>query len=211
GGEHVEKPAGYLQSKTGEINVRVMGEARTEREFRKIPLFNRNGQIVQIGDVAVVEDGLADRRAFARFNREPNVGVGVMRATGANVVQVCDEVKRRLPELQKMAPPGVEIGVSTDYSMFIKEDIAEVNNSLFYGILPTALVTFLFLGSLGTTFNVCISIPTSLIGTFMAMKWFGFTINFMTLLALSLSVGVVVDDAILVLENIYRRRELGEK
>src|SRR5205807_6786634 len=75
--EHVEKPAGYLQSKTREMNVRVMGEARTEKEFRKIPLFNKNGQIVQIGDVALVEDGLADRRAFARFNREPNVGVGV--------------------------------------------------------------------------------------------------------------------------------------
>jgi HAE1 family hydrophobic/amphiphilic exporter-1 len=209
--EHVEKPAGYLQSTLRELNVRVMGEARTPAEFSRMPIVNRDNQIVRLGDVAVVEDGLADRRAFARFNREPNVGVGVMRATGANVVQVCDEVKRRLPELQKMAPPGVEIGVSTDYSMFIKEDIAEVNNSLFYGIVLTALVTFLFLGSLGTTFNVCISIPTSLIGTFMAMKWFGFTINFMTLLALSLSVGVVVDDAILVLENIYRRRELGEK
>src|SRR5207237_1526401 len=95
-------------------------------------------------------------------------------------------------------------------SMFIKEDIAEVNNALFYGIILTALVTFLFLGSIGTTFNVCISIPTSLIGTFMAMKLCGFTINFMTLLALSLSVGVVVDDAILVIENIYRRMELGE-
>src|SRR5262249_9068632 len=85
-----------------------------------------------------------------------------------------------------------------------------VNMSLLYGIILTAVVTFLFLGSIGTTFNVCISIPTSLIGTFVAMKWFGFTVNFMTLLALSLSVGVVVDDAILVLENIYRRREHGE-
>src|SRR5205807_1335717 len=91
-----------------------------------------------------------------------------------------------------------------------KEDIAEVNRALLEGIILTAVVTFIFLGSLGTTFNVCISIPTSLIGTFLAMKWFGFTINFMTLLALSLSVGIVVDDAILVLENIYRRMENGE-
>jgi HAE1 family hydrophobic/amphiphilic exporter-1 len=209
--EHIEKPAGYLQSVRRELNVRVMGEARTTDEFGKITVVNRNNQIVRLADVAIIEDGLTDRRVFARFNREPNVGVGVMRATGANVVQVCDEVKRRLPELQKLAPPGVEIGISTDYSMFIREDIAEVNNALLFGIILTAVVTFLFLGSIGTTLNVCISIPTSLVGTFLAMKWFGFTINFMTLLALSLSVGVVVDDAILVLENIYRRMELGEK
>jgi HAE1 family hydrophobic/amphiphilic exporter-1 len=209
--EHVEKPAGYLQSTLREVNVRVMGEARTPAEFSSMPIVNRDNQLVRLGDVAVVEDGLADRRSFARFNRMPNVGVGVMRATGANVVQVCDEVKRRLPELRKSLPPGVEISISTDYSLFIKEDIHEVNRSLIYGIVLTALVTFLFLGSLGTTLNVCISIPTSLVGTFMAMRWFGFTINFMTLLALSLSVGVVVDDAILVLENIYRRREHGEE
>jgi HAE1 family hydrophobic/amphiphilic exporter-1 len=209
--EHVEKPAGYIMSKLRELNVRVMGEARTPQEFAQMPIITRDNQVVRLGDVAVIEDGLADRRAFARFNGEPNVGVGVMRATGANVVQVCDDVKRRLPALQKMAPPGVEVGISTDYSMFIRDDIDEVNQSLLFGIILTAVVTFVFLGSLGTTFNVCISIPTSLIGTFVALKFFGFTVNFMTLLALSLSVGVVVDDAILVLENIYRRCELGEK
>src|SRR5207245_502772 len=104
----------------------------------------------------------------------------------------------------------MEISVSTDYSLFIKDDIDEVKQALFFGIVLTAAVTFIFLGSLGTTLNVCISIPTSLVGTFIAMRWLGFTVNFMTLLALSLSVGVVVDDAILVLENIYRRREHGE-
>src|SRR5262249_46146041 len=107
-------------------------------------------------------------------------------------------------------PPDMEIGISTDYSLFIKDDIAEVKQALFFGIVLTAVVTFVFLGSMGTTLNVCISIPTSLMGTFVAMKIFGFTLNFMPLPALSLSVGVVVDDAILVLENIYRRREHGE-
>ncbi|MFO0877130.1 MAG: efflux RND transporter permease subunit [Gemmataceae bacterium] len=208
--EHVEKPAGYLQGRWRELNVRVMGEAKTPEEFARIAVIKRGNQIVRLGDVAVIEDGLADRRNFARFNQHPNVGVGVMRATGANVVQVCDEVKRRLPMLRKSLPEGVEVSISTDYSIFIREDIAAVNTALLEGIILTAIVTFMFLGSLGTTFNVCISIPTSLVGTFLAMKWFGFTINFMTLLALSLSVGIVVDDAILVLENIYRRMELGE-
>ncbi len=209
--EHVEKPAGYLQSDLRELNVRTMGEARTAAEFRRLPLATRDGQVIRVEDVAVVEDGMSDRRGFSRFNREPNVGMGVMRATGANVVAVCDEVKRRLPGLRAQLPPGVEIGISTDYSLFIKDDIDEVQLAMLYGILLTAVVTFLFLGSVGTTCNVCISIPTSLLGTFVAMKICGFTINFMTLLGLSLSVGVVVDDAILVLENIYRRMELGEK
>ncbi len=209
--EHMEKPAGYLQGERRELNVRTMGEARTVEEFRKLPIVNHQGAIVRVGDVAVVEDGMADRRGFARFNRQPNVGIGVLRGTGANVVALCDEVKRRLPAMRKSLPPGVEIGISTDYSLFIKEDINEVKQALLVGILLTALVTFVFLGSMGTTLNVCISIPTSLIGSFIAMRMLGFTLNFMTLLALSLSVGVVVDDAILVLENIYRRREQGEK
>src|SRR5262249_40575204 len=128
--EHVEKPAGYVQSKWRELNVRVRGEARTPEEFAKMPIVNRDRQIIRLGDVAVVEDGLADNRNFARFNRMPNVGVGVMRATGANVVEVCDEVKRRLPALRAMAPEGVEISISTDYSLFIKEDIEEVKRAL---------------------------------------------------------------------------------
>src|SRR5207302_10758834 len=138
--------AGIIESKKREFNVRVMGEARTAKQFERMPIVNRKGQIVRMEDVACVEDGLEDRRGFARFNREPNVGVGVMRATGANVVQVCDEVKRRLPELRKQLTPGMEIGISTDYSLFIQEDIKEVYSSLFYGIVLTALVTFLFLG-----------------------------------------------------------------
>ena len=208
--EHVEKPAGYLQGPWRELNVRTMGEGRSSEEFRNLKLTIRNNQIIYVKDIAIVEDGLEDRRSFSRFNSEPTVGVGVMRAMGANVVEVCREVKKRLPELRKMLPRDMEISISTDYSLFIIDDIEEVQLALFLGILLTAVVTFLFLGSIGTTLNVCVSIPTSLIGTFIAIKWLGFTVNFMTLLALSLSVGVVVDDAILVLENIYRRRENGE-
>lgn len=208
--EHLEKPAGYVQGLWRELNVRTMGESRTADDFKNIKLAIRDNQIVYVKDVAVVEDGVEDRRGFSRFNGQPTVGIGVMRAMGSNVVEVCQAVKDRLPELRKMLPPGMEISISTDYSLFIIDDIEEVQEALLLGILLTALVTFLFLGSVGTTLNVCISIPTSLIGTFVAIKWFGFTINFMTLLALSLSVGVVVDDAILVLENIYRRREHGE-
>jgi HAE1 family hydrophobic/amphiphilic exporter-1 len=208
--EHVEKPAGYLQGNWRELNVRTMGEGKNAEEFRQMPIVKQGGQIIRLQDIAIIEDGLEDRRSLARFNSEATVGVGVMRAMGANVVEVCGAVKARLPELRKMLPPGMEISISTDYSLFIIDDIEEVKLALDLGIALTALVTFLFMGAIGPTLNVCISIPTSLIGTFLAIKWFGFTINFMTLLAMSLSVGVVVDDAILVLENIYRRREQGQ-
>ncbi|CAN5122458.1 N/A [soil metagenome] len=209
--QHVELPAGYLDGQWRESDVRTLGEARHADEFEKMTVTSKDGKIVTMKDIATIEDGLADRRSFARFNRMPTVGVGVMRATGANVVEVCDEVKRRLPELRKLAEPyGIEVSISTDFSLFIKDDIEEVKEALLLGIILTAGVTFLFLGSLGTTANVCVAIPTSLIGTFVAIHALGFTVNFMTLLALSLSVGVVVDDAILVLENIYRRMELGE-
>lgn len=208
--EHVERPAGFIDSNKIELNVRIMGEAKTAKEFEQIPVLTRGLEVIRLRDIGVVEDGLEDRRGFSRFNGQPTVGIGVMRAMGANVVEVCQNVKDKFPEYEKMLPPGMELSISTDYSLFIIEDIKEVQFALFMGILLTAIVTFFFLGSIGTTLNVCISIPTSLVGTFIAMKWFGFTINFMTLLALSLSVGVVVDDAILVLENIYRRREHGE-
>src|SRR5215213_6074526 len=144
--EHVEKPAGYIQSRWRELNVRVMGEARTPEEFAKIVVARRNNELVRLGDLAVIEDGLADRRNFARFNQRPNVGVGVLRANGANVVQVCDEVKKRLPDLRSQLPPGIEISISTDYSLFIKEDIEAVNRALLEGIVLTAIVTFVFLG-----------------------------------------------------------------
>src|SRR5262245_49103792 len=208
--EHSEKPAGYLQSESTEINVRTLGEARAVDDFNKMVVARRGGQFVRLGDIATVEDGLSDKRSLSRFNGIPTVGVGVMRAQGANVVAVCDGVKEKLPALRAMLPEGMEIGISTDYSLFIKNDVNELKFALLMGVILTSAVTFLFLGSLGTTLNICLSIPTSLVGTFCAMRYMGFTVNFMTLLALSLSVGVVVDDAILVLENIYRRCERGE-
>jgi HAE1 family hydrophobic/amphiphilic exporter-1 len=214
--QHAESPAGYIQSNLIEQNVRTMGEAYSLAEFDKLLIAQRNGQQIYLKDVAVVEDGLEDRRSLARFNRLPAVAVGVRKSIGGNLVAVCENVKKELPRLQKMLPPGVQLDVPVDYSLFVRENVEELKLTLFLGIVLTAIVCFLFLGSIGTTLNICLSIPTSLIGTFFVLKYgmtlIGvqpFTINLMTLLGLSLSVGVVVDDAILVLENIYRHREKG--
>ncbi len=215
--QHQELPAGTITSRSIEFNVRAMGEAYSIDEFKRILLTRRNGQPVYLGDlVAAVEDGTEDERSVARYNGQPAVAVGVRKAIGGNLVAVCENVKQELPKLRRTLPAGVEMHVPIDYSLFVRENVNEMKFTLFLGIALTAVVCFVFLGSIGTTINVCLSIPTSLAGTFFfvnyGMKLFGhppFTINLMTLLALSLSVGVVVDDAILVLENIYRRREEG--
>lgn len=214
--QHLELPGGYINSETREINVRTMGEAYNMADFEKILVAQRNHQHIYLHDVASIEDGLQDRRSLARYNRVPAVAVGVRKSIGGNLVAVCENVKKELPRLQKTLPAGVELHVPVDYSLFVRENVDELKLTLFLGIILTAIVCYFFLGSLGTTVNICLSIPTSLIGTFFVIKYgvrlFGiqpFTINLMTLLALSLSVGVVVDDAILVLENIYRHREHG--
>lgn len=215
--QHSELPAGYIKSNLIEMNLRTMGEAYSLKEFDKLLIAQRNGQPIYLSDVAVIEDGLEDRRSLARYNRMPAVAIGVRKAIGGNLVAVCENVKKELPRLRRSLPEGVELHVPVDYSLFVRENVDELRLTLFLGIVLTAVVCYLFLGSIGTTLNICLSIPTSLVGTFFVLN-FGmrllgmtpFTINLMTLLGLSLSVGVVVDDAILVLENIYRHREHGE-
>src|SRR5436190_77830 len=215
--QHAEMPAGYIKSNYVEFNLRTMGEAYSIDEFQKLLIAERQGQQIYLGDVAVIEDGLQDKRSLARYNRKPAVAIGVRKAIGGNLVAVCENVKNELPRLRKLLPAGAELDVPIDYSLFVRENVDELQLTLVLGIVLTAGVCFLFLGSIGTTLNICLSIPTSLIGTFFVVNfgvklfgWQPFTINLMTLLGLSLSVGVVVDDAILVLENIYRHREKGE-
>jgi HAE1 family hydrophobic/amphiphilic exporter-1 len=214
--QHAELPAGYIKSDLIEFNLRTMGEAYSVADFNRLLVAERGGQQVYLGDVAVVEDGTEDRRSLARYNRMPAVAVGVRKAIGGNLVAVCENVKQELPRLRKQLPSDMELHVPVDYSLFVRENVDELKLTMFLGIALTAVVCFLFLGSVGTTLNICLSIPTSLIGTFFVLNYGvklcggqPFTINLMTLLGLSLSVGVVVDDAILVLENIYRHRELG--
>src|SRR5262245_56834115 len=214
---HAEMPAGIIESRRVEANLRTMGEAYNLRDWNRLTILQRPQQEVKLQDVAVVEDGNEDKRSFARYTRMPAVAIGIRKAIGGNLVAVCENVKKELPRLRKMLPEGVELYVPVDSSVFIRENVDELKMTLLLGIIFTAAVCFLFLGSMGTTINICLSIPTSLIGTFFFLKYgvalFGmepFTINLMTLLGLSLSVGVVVDDAILVLENIYRHREQGK-
>src|SRR5271163_1090001 len=213
--EQVEEAAGYLENSNNEFNVRTMGEGVTPEAVGAIQIKKRGGEAIynsniRIRDVARVEDGLDDVRHVALANGRPGIGIGIKKQHGANSVAVADAVKTRLEELRKTLPPDIKIDVNFDSSVFIKDAIHETEFTLLLSAIITSLVCFLFLGSWSSTFNVLLSIPTSVMGTFAVLYFMGFTLNFFTLLGLSLAIGIVVDDAIMVLENIVRHSEMGK-
>ncbi len=210
---HVELPAGRIETPDKEMNVRAMGEAFSVAEFENIIIPQRAGQPVYkpiyIKDVATVEDALADQRRLSRVQGRGSVGLGIRRQRGANAVAVAHEVKERLKEIQKDLPQGMEIGINFDSTQFVEESIRELVFTLILSALLTSIVCWFFLGSWSSTLNVLLAIPTSILGTFLVFKFTGFTLNTFTVLGLSLAIGIVVDDAIMVLENIVRYREHG--
>jgi HAE1 family hydrophobic/amphiphilic exporter-1 len=208
--EHLEVPAGRIEGATREMNVRAEGEAIDVEAFRNLVVTYRSGVPVRLRDVAVVEDGLEDRRRLGRAQGEPAIGFGITKLRGANAVQVGRDVRARLAEIEKQLPEGLFVAVNFDSTIFIERSIDEILFTLILAALLTSLVCWVFLGSWSTTLNVLLAIPTSILGTFIVMYVFGFTLNTYTVLGLTLVVGIVVDDAIMVLENIYRHREHGE-
>ncbi len=208
--QHIEVPAGRIETFDREMNVRAEGEAIDVRQFADIVIAARKGAPIRLSDIAVVQDGLEDRRRIARVMGRPALGFGIKKQRGANAVEVGHEVKQKMLEIQPTLPEGLQIGVSFDGTTFIEDSIHEIELALILAAVLTGIVCWLFLGSWSSTINVLLAIPTSIIGTFICVYFFGFTLNTFTLLGLSLSVGIVVDDAIMVLENIYRHREAGE-
>ncbi len=212
--EHVEMPAGRLQTSRNEINVRAMGEARSVEDFEKIMITQRAGQPIykpiQLKEVATVEDGLADIRRITRVMGKMAVGMGMRKQRGANTVEVARGVKKRMAEVQKELAPGYKLQINFDSTRFIEESVNELIFTLILSAILTSVVCWFFLGSWSSTMNILLSIPTSILGTFIVLKFANFTLNTFTLLGLSLSIGIVVDDAIMVLENIVRHREKGK-
>jgi hydrophobe/amphiphile efflux-1 (HAE1) family protein len=208
--EHLEVPAGRIETPEREMNVKAEGEAVDLESFRQLVVAFRNGAPVRLSDLAVVEDGLEDRRRIARAQGQPTIGFGIKKLRGANAVEVGERVRAKLEELRADLPEGVGLNVNFDSTTFIERSIEEILFTLLLAALLTGLVCWVFLGSWSTTLNVLLAIPTSILGTFIVMYFFGFTLNTFTVLGLTLTVGIVVDDAIMVLENIYRHREHGE-
>jgi HAE1 family hydrophobic/amphiphilic exporter-1 len=212
--EHSELPAGQIITGRKEYDVRTLGEVKTAKEFERIVINQRGGQPIYsrilLKQVAEIEDGLEDIRRISRANGERAVGIGIRKQRGSNTVAVAQGVKQRMTEVAKTLPEGMGIAVNFDTTKHIEDSVDEFKFALVMSALVTALVCWLFLGSWTATLNVILAIPTSIIGTFIVLYFFGFTLNTFTLLGLSLAIGIVVDDAIMVLENIVRHREKGE-
>jgi multidrug efflux pump len=208
--EHVELPAGRLETSGREVNVRVLGEAIDLDTLRHIVIRETNGAPIYISDVSLVEDGFDDVRRFARVDGYPAQGIGVRKQRGSNAVAVARAVRSALAEFQQTLPEGMTVNVVFDSTKFIEDSVQEIQFELLLSVILTALVCWMFLGSFSSTLNVLLAIPMSLLGTVAVIYFLGFTFNTFTLLAMALAVGIVVDDAIMVMENIFRHREGGQ-
>jgi hydrophobe/amphiphile efflux-1 (HAE1) family protein len=210
GREHLEVPAGRIEGSEREMNVRAEGEAIDVEAFANLVITYKEGAPVRLKDVAVVEDGLEDRRRIGRTLGQPSIGMGITKLRGANAVAVGRAISAKTEQMRKHLPEGLTLVVNWDTTVFVEHAINEILFTLILASVLTGLVCWLFLGSWSTTVNVLLAIPTSILGTFIVIFVFGFTLNTFTVLGLTLVVGIVVDDAIMVLENIYRHREHGE-
>ncbi len=209
-GENAEIPGGRVEGQRREFAVRTRGELTKPEEFGAIIISQKDNDVVRLRDVADVKVGAENERTAVRFNGDQTVGLGIVKQSRASTVDVATEVKKSLTELSKLLPEGMRLDIAYDSSDFIKESISEVQETLIIAVLLVILVVLAFLKSFRATIIPSLAIPISIVGTFAVIYFAGFTINILTLLALVLAIGLVVDDAIVVLENIYRHMEMGK-
>ncbi|MGH7286893.1 MAG: efflux RND transporter permease subunit [Myxococcota bacterium] len=212
--EHVERPGGLVEGDRIEFAVKTDAEYRSVAELAAMVVTYENGAPIRLSDVARLEDGSEDERGYARYSGEPAVGIGVTKQSDGNTVAIAAEMHRRIGELEQTLPADMKFSTGdgvADFSRSIKEAVEEAIFSLWFGALLATLTVFVFLRRFRPTLVVGLAIPISLVATFGVMWVLGYTLNTMTILALTLAVGVVIDDAIVVLENIERHREAGEE
>ena len=202
--ENVESPGGRIVKGLSELGVRTMGRVESIKDFDRIIVKNVEGSPIRIKDIGQVEDGMSERRTFSYYKGTPAVLIDIRRQTGVNTVKVVDTLKLRLAELQKQLPPGVQLDVISEQATYIRASVAALEEHLVLGSLLASLIIWIFIRDWRTVFISSIAIPTSIITTFTVLKVMDFTLNSMTLLGLTLAVGIVIDDAIIVIENIYR-------
>ena len=208
--QNVEVPGGRIESAQREFNVLAETDLRTPAEFGGLILREEKGYLVRLRDVARVELGPKDERRSVRFKGQNAVALGIIKQSTANPLEVSQAIRAELPAITASLPEGMALTVGHDKSVFIQESIENVYTTIAEAIVLVVLIIFFFLRSLRATLIPLVTIPVSLIGAFAVMAWLGFSVNLLTLLALVLAIGLVVDDAIVMLENIYRHVELGE-
>jgi HAE1 family hydrophobic/amphiphilic exporter-1 len=202
--QNLEVPGGRVEEGARELTVRTLGRITDPQQFNDIVVATRGNYSVKVSDLGYVEDGSEEPRSEARLNNNPAVTVVVSKQSGQNTVAVADAVKERLKDIEKVLPPGYKLEIVGDQSVFIKASLHSIETHLVEGGFLAAVVVFVFLWSFRSTVIAALAIPTSLIATFGLMAAMGFTLNNITMLALTLMVGIVIDDAIVVLENIFR-------
>lgn len=210
-GNNLNFPVGHIVEGNREYNVRVVGEFPDIQTLANTRLHMPNGQTVKLSDIADVRDTIEEKRDLSRINRADSVAIVIQKTSEGNTVEVARGVRAEVAKLQKELPPDVKFVLNQDTSVNVENNVEDVRASLFLGAFLAVLVVFLFLHNVRGTFIVAIAIPTSILATFLPMYAFGFTLNTMTMMALSLSVGILVDDSIVVLENIYRHLSRGEE
>ncbi len=202
--QNVEIPGGTFIAGPSEIALRTMGRVRDVEDLNRIILAYRDGSVITFKDIGRVVDTFEEPRSMARLDGRPSVSLMIRKQSGTNTVQVVDDVLARLERIKPSLPADVRILPIRDQSRFIRKSFSEIQHHLLLGALFASTVVFLFMRNLRSTIIAALAIPASIIGTFTVMKAFGFTLNNMTMLALSLATGIVIDDAIVVLENIFR-------
>jgi len=202
--QNVEIPGGNFISGPSEIALRTMGRLTNVTDFARIIISQQNGSVITFGDVGSVNDSVQEVRQIARLDGKPSVSLEVRKQSGSNTVAVVDSVVNKLNSIRPTLPADLTIATRRDQSIFIRRSIEDIQHHLILGSVLAALVVFLFLRNIRSTIIAATAIPVSLIATFTVMKALGFTLNNMTLLALSLATGIVIDDAIVVLENVFR-------
>ncbi|HET9274093.1 MAG TPA: efflux RND transporter permease subunit, partial [Methyloceanibacter sp.] len=207
--QNVEVPSGRIESLQREFTVLAETDLRTPEQFNDLIIKEANGYLVRLRDVGYAELGALDERRIVRFNGQPAIALGVVKQATANPLEVSEAVRQVLPSVTNSLPAGMQVRVAHDKSVFIAESIKNVYRTIGEAIVLVILIIFLFLRSIRATLIPLVTIPVSLIGAFALMLAFGFSINTLTLLALVLAIGLVVDDAIVMLENIYRHVEQG--
>lgn len=207
---NLEIPGGRVNEDNREYLIRTMGKLTSVSQFNTITLDNPHGQPVYLKDIARVVDTVEERRSLARVDGHDAITLDITRQSGGNTVEVARSVKAEIAEIQEILPPDMRLEVVVDQSTFIEDSIHEVLLNIYYGGLLAVLVIFFFLADIRSTIISAIAIPASIVATFTFMKALGFTLNIMSMLALAIAVGLLIDDAIVVIENIYRHLQKGE-
>jgi hydrophobic/amphiphilic exporter-1 (mainly G- bacteria), HAE1 family len=202
--QNVEFPGGRMTQESGETVIRTLGRVQSVREFENIVVATHQSAPITVADIGRVEDGVVEPRTLSRFDGKNAVSLIVRKQSGTNTVFTVDAVRERLAEVRQLLPPGVEVLITRDQSNFIRESVNEVQKHLWLGALFASIIVFFFLGNLRSTLIAAVSIPVAIISTYSLLAAAGYSLNRITLLGLTLAVGIVIDDAIVVLEAIRK-------